>query len=139
MAEAKTRPTGESVASFINAVPDETRRRDAKALLKLFKEVTGEKPELWGASIVGFGRYVATYANGKTAEWMRTGFSPRKGDMVVYAMPGFEDHDALLKRMGKHKTGKSCLYLKSLADLDMAALRDFVAASYAEMARRYPK
>ncbi len=138
MAEAKTKATAESVSAFIDAVADDGRRRDCKALVKLMSGATGEKPKMWGSSIVGFGKYVYRYDSGRQGEWPIVGFSPRKGDLTLYLMDGYESRGELLKRLGKHKTGKSCLYLKSLADVDAGALKELVDASVAEMRRRHP-
>jgi hypothetical protein len=132
-AEPKTRPTSASVTEFIDAVPDEGKRKDAKALLKLFKAVTGEKAVMWGPSIVGFGTYPTA-----SGLWPRTGFSPRKGDLVLYVICDFPELADTLKRLGKHRTGVSCLYIKRLADIDEPALKDLIAGSWAEMARRHP-
>lgn len=136
MAEAKTRPTGASVADFIATVPDETKRADCQALVKLMQKATGRKAEMWGDAIVGFGRYEMTYANGSTAEWPVIGFSPRKNDLTVYLMEGFEQQQALLSKLGKHKTGKVCLYLKRLADVDTAVLGQLIDHSVQSMAGR---
>ena len=136
MAEAKTRPTKESVAAFLAAIPDEQRRKDGQAVAKLLREVTGEKPVLWGANIVGFGTYVYDYADGREGEWPIVGFSPRKSELVVYIMPGFERHADLLSRLGKHRTGKSCLYLKKLSDADPAVLKELVSRSVAAMEKK---
>jgi hypothetical protein len=138
MAEPKTQKTQASVKAFLDAVPDERRRRDAKAVDALMREVSGEKPALWGPSIVGYGSYTLRYANGSTADWPLIGFSPRKAALVLYIMPGFDGYEALMQRLGKHTTGKSCLYLKSLADVDLAVLRELVAESVAHM-RRSPR
>lgn len=131
--EPKTKATEVSVTDFVNAVPDETRRADAKALLKLFKDVTGEKPRMWGPSIVGYGTY-----RSPTGVWLRLGFSPRKTELVLYVLADGAGQDAPLKALSKHRTGKSCLYVKKLADVDANALKQIVAGSWAEMARRYP-
>ena len=136
MAEAKTRPTKESVAAFLAAIPDEQRRKDGQAVAKLLREVTGEKPVLWGSNIVGFGTYVYEYADGREGEWPIVGFSPRKSELVVYIMPGFERHADLLSRLGKHRTGKSCLYLKKLSDADPAVLKELVSRSVAAMEKK---
>lgn len=132
-AEPKTKPTRASVAQFIAEVADEARRKDAKAVDKIFREITGEKPAMWGPSIIGYGAY-----EGATGRWLRTGFSPRKGNLALYIMPGFEEYGALLKKLGKHKTGKSCLYIDKLADVDEAVLRDLVARAWTRMAQKYP-
>jgi len=136
MAEAKTRPTKESVAAFLAAIPDEQRRKDGQAVAKLLREVTGEKPVLWGSNIVGFGTYVYDYADGREGEWPIVGFSPRKSELVVYIMPGFERHADLLSRLGRHRTGKSCLYLKKLSDADPAVLKELVSRSVAAMEKK---
>lgn len=133
-AEPKTKPTKESVTAFVDAVPDETRRKDAKALLKLFREVTGEKPVMWGPSIIGYGSYQSP-----TGPWPRTGFSPRKAELVLYVLASTPELQAALAKLGKHRTGKSCLYVKKLADVDMGALKQIVAGCWAEMARRHPE
>jgi len=132
-AEPKTKPTTASVTAFLDAVPDETKRKDARTLLNWFKAITGEKAVMWGPSIVGFGSYQT-----KSGPWPRTGFSPRKGDLVLYVICDFEGLSDALKRLGKHRTGVSCLYIKRLADIDEAALKDLIAGSWAEMARRHP-
>jgi hypothetical protein len=134
MAEAKTKKTTASVKDFIAAVENETRRKDAQTVLKLMQEVTGEKPALWGASIVGFGAYDLP-----SGEWPLVGFSPRKANLVLYVMPGFAGYEGLLARLGKHKTGASCLYLNKLADVDMEVLRELVAKSVAAMRKKHGK
>lgn len=130
--EPKTKPTDVSAAAFVDAVADETRRKDGKALLKLFKEVTGQKPVMWGPSIIGYGVYQSP-----TGPWPRTGFSPRKAEQVLYVLADYPELDGLLARLGKHKTGKSCLYIKKLADVDADVLKQIVTACWAEMARRH--
>lgn len=132
MREPKTRKTQASVRAFIAAVPDAQRRKDAAAVLEMMAEVTGEKAAMWGPSIVGFGSY-----QGTTGEWPIAGFSPRKANLVVYLMPGFEASGRLLERLGPHSTGKSCLYLKRLSDVDPKVLRQLVEKSVAEMRKRY--
>lgn len=132
-AEPKTKKTTASVTAFIDAVENETRRADAKAVLKLMKDATGEKPAMWGPSIIGFGAY-----KGPTGDWPIVGFSPRKANLVLYIMPGFAQYDALLAKLGKHKTGKSCLYLNKLSDTDPAVLRQIVERSVAHMRKLYP-
>ena len=134
MAEPKTQPTKASVAAFIAAIPDERRRKDCEAVAKLMQAATGAKPVLWGTSIVGFGTYRYRYASGREGDWPVTGFSPRKNDLTLYVMPGFERYADLLARLGRHRTGKSCLYLKKLADVDLAVLRQILARSVAAMA-----
>lgn len=129
MAELKTKPTAESVSAFIEKISDKSRRDDCQAVIEIMKDVTKEEPEMWGPSIVGFGRYRYKNAGGRAREWMVTGFSPRKGDLTLYIMQGFESSPDLMKRLGKHKTGKSCLYIKNLADVDLNVLRELVEKS----------
>ena len=138
MSELKTRPTYASVEAFIDAVDHPRRREDARTLLELMQRVTGEQPVMWGPSIVGYGSYHYRYASGQEADWPITGFSPRKQNLSIYIMTGFEESDELLTRLGKHKTGKSCLYVNKLADVDLDVLEKLVRASVAEMKRRYP-
>ena len=133
MAELKTRPSGASVEAFLQGVGDEARREDCRALLALMRRVTGAEPEMWGTSIVGFGSYHYAYASGREGDWFVTGFSPRKRDLALYIMAGFTEYDALLARLGPHQTGKSCLYVKRLADLDLEVLEALVAASVKHM------
>lgn len=134
MAELKTKATKESVTAFIDAVADETRRKDCKTVMKLMAEVTKEKPRMWGASIVGYGKYAYTYASGQSGEWPIVSFSPRKNDLTLYIMPGVDAFPDLMSKLGKYKTGKSCLYLKKLADVDLGVLRELVEQSVARMA-----
>lgn len=133
-AAPKTQKTKASVAAFIAAVEDETRRKDAKIVDKMMREITGEKPVMWGPSIIGYGAYQA-----KSGPWPRTGFSPRKANLVVYIMPGFKEYEPLLKKLGKHKTGKSCLYINKLADVEESALRELIARGWTHMAKTYPQ
>lgn len=138
MSDPKTRPSDASVEAFIEAVEHPRRREDARILLELMRRVTGEEPVMWGPSIVGFGRYRYRYASGQEGDWPIAGFSPRKQNLSIYILPGFGDYDDLLSRLGKHKTGKSCLYVNKLADVDMDVLERLVRATTAEMKRRYP-
>ena len=132
MAEPKTKKTIASVSAFIDAVENETRRADAKAVLKLMKEITGEKPAMWGPTIVGFGAYTSP-----TGDWPIAGFSPRKANLVLYIMPGLDKYEPLLGKLGKHKTGKVCLYLNKLADVDLGVLRDLVTRSVAATRKKH--
>jgi hypothetical protein len=136
MAQPKTKETKESVAAFLNKIPDADRRADCKAVADLMQAVTKEEPRMWGRSIVGFGRYTLKYAGGREGEWPITGFSPRKSDLTLYIMGGFEESSDLMKRLGKYKTGKSCLYIKKLSDVDVAVLRKLVTRSVKFMAPR---
>lgn len=138
MAENKTLPTQASVDQFLAGVADSGQREDAKALIALLSRVSGETATLWGPSIIGFGRYAYRYDSGRTGEMCRIGFSPRKGKTVLYIVDGFPQHEEQLARLGKHKTGKSCLYIKRLSDVDMKVLEEMCSASLASMAERYP-
>ncbi|MDP2007238.1 MAG: DUF1801 domain-containing protein [Rubrivivax sp.] len=130
----KTAPTDVPVASFLATVEDPARRADCQALQRLMEAATGEPARMWGGAIVGFGSYRYHYASGQGGDWPVVAFSPRKGDLSVYIMPGFEQHAGLLQRLGPHKTGKSCLYLKRLAGVDLAVLQQLIEASVAAMA-----
>lgn len=132
----KTVPTKASVKAFIDAQPDETRRADCRELVRMMEAATGCKACMWGDAIVGFGTYRYAYASGTTGDWPVTGFSPRKNDLTVYLMPGFEEQRELLARLGKHKTGKVCLYFKKLADVDRAVLAQMIDLSVQAMAPR---
>jgi len=136
MAEPKTKKTDASVAAFLDAVADPGRREDARAVLALMKRFTGEEPKMWGPSIVGFGSYTYTYASGQTGDWPIAAFSPRKQALTLYLMPGFEKDADLMKRLGKHRTGKSCLYLNRLADVDAGVLEELVRRSVEQMRNR---
>ena len=129
MPEPKTRPTTASVAGFIKRQPDEQTRADCRTLVALMKQVTGEKAVMWGPSIIGFGTWRLVYANGRSADWPVAGFSPRKKDLTIYLMGVFERHPELMKKLGKHSTGKVCLYIRRLADVDMKVLKQLVVAS----------
>ena len=125
MAEPKTKKTKASVAAFIDAVGNETRRKDAKIVDKMFREITGEKPAMWGPSIIGYGSYETA-----SGTWPRGGFSPRKASLVLYVLTDYAGRDALLRKLGKHKTGNSCLYINKLADVDETVLRDLIQRSF---------
>lgn len=135
MSAPKTQATAASVAAFLDQQP-EAYRADCAAIVAMMRKATGEPPVLWGASIVGFGRYATSRSDGKTYEWPVIGFSPRKSELALYLMPGFESQAALLARLGKHKTGKSCLYIKRLADVDAGVLKQLVDASVETMEPR---
>jgi len=129
MAQPKTQKTDASVEGFLNAVENERRRADSFALLELMREVTGEEPAMWGTSIVGFGTYRYQYASGREGEWMQVGFSPRKRNLTLYIMPGFDGYQSLLEKLGKYRTGKSCLYINKLDDVDLPTLRELIRQS----------
>jgi len=137
-AENKTQPTRASVDAFLDAVADERRREDCRALLPIFERITGEPPTMWGPSIVGFGKYHYKYATGREGDAPRAGFSPRKGDLTLYLDPGIKERADLLERLGKHKMSVSCLYLKRLADADRGVLEEILAESLRLNRERYP-
>lgn len=139
MAETKTRPTQMQVADFIEAAPDAVRRDDAKTLAALMARVTGEEPVMWGPSIIGFGSYHYRYESGHEGDACRMGFSPRKAELVLYVLNGSPEQAAQLARLGRHRTGKSCLYVKKLADVDMAVLEELLRDQLAWMDARYPR
>jgi hypothetical protein len=132
MSELKTRPTTASVSEFLALQPDQ-RRADCEAVLRMMEAATGERAEMWGASIVGFGRYAYGGSSKKVMEWPIVGFSPRKNDLTLYIMPGFEGSAELMAKLGKHKTGKACLYLKRLADVDVDVLQRVIDGSVQAM------
>ena len=133
MAELKTKPTKVSVASFVAKIADERKRADAKALIAIMKDATKSEPVMWGSSIVGFGSYSYAYASGQTGDWPIIGLSPRKQNLTVYIMPGFEEFGDLLGKLGPHTTGKSCLYIKRLSDIDVPTLKKLIVKSVAKM------
>lgn len=137
MATNKTAPTPVDPTEFIAAVEHDTRRADAEVLLELLGRVSGYQPKMWGPSIIGFGRYHYVYESGREGDSMVVGFSPRKANQVIYLMPGYEDLTEMLHRLGKHKIGKSCLYVNKLADVDLAVLEEMVAHSVATMEKNY--
>ena len=133
MAENKTTRNDVDPLEFIAGLDNPQRRDESLELLELFKQRTGEEPVMWGGSIIGFGSYDYQYASGRSSSWMRVGFSPRKQQMTIYVMPGFERYDDLLASLGPHTIGKSCLYLKRLDAVDKEILGDLVAESYEAM------
>jgi hypothetical protein len=137
MADIQTKPTKLSAAAFIDALTDDTRRADAKALVKLMQSATGEKPKMWGPSIIGFGSYHYTYESGREGDMPMAGFSPRKAATVLYGLMGSGESAALLAKLGKHTTGKGCLYIKKLADVDREVLEALVVKSVAAKRARY--
>ena len=137
MSELKTRQNDGDVDAYLDSVENPRRREDALRVLALMREITGEAPRMWGSSIVGFGSYHYTYASGREGDWPVVGFAPRKQNLVLYIMPGFARYEALLARLGKHRTGKSCLYVNKLDDIDPDVLEELVRESVAEMKRRY--
>jgi Domain of unknown function (DU1801) len=136
MAELKTKPGGD-VTAFLTSVTDEIKKKDCLELLKLMKQVTKEEPVLWGGSMVGFGTYEYKGKSGRSGTWFITGFSPRKQNLTVYIMPGFSRYDELMKKLGKHTTGVSCLYMNNLDDVDIKVLKELVTLSYKYMKEKF--
>jgi len=133
MAEPKTKPTKASVKEFLNQISDKERRDDCFAVAKMMEEITGDKPKMWGPSIVGFGTWHYKYASGREGDWPVTGFSPRKKDLTLYLMMGFAKHTELMQKLGKHSTGKSCLYIKRLSDIHVPTLKKLIKTSIKEL------
>ncbi len=138
MAENKTKQTNASVDAFINKIKDESVRGDCYNIIKLMKSVTKEDPKMWGPSIIGFGNYHYKYASGHEGDMCIAGFSPRKQNLTIYLMPGFEIQQPLLEKLGKYKTSKVCLYIKSLKDVDIKVLKKMIELSVREMKKLYP-
>lgn len=136
MSELKTTPNDADARDFIEKVEDETKKQDSLRLLDMFSEITAEKPVMWSDSIIGFGKYhYKSERSSQEADWMLTAFSPRKQYLALYIMPGLERYTDLLERLGPHKTGKSCLYVKRLADVDQAVLRELIDRGFKDMKR----
>ena len=137
MAENKTQKTGASVAKFLAAIKDETRRKDSAAVAGLMKKVTGSKAEMWGPSIVGFGNFHYKSDSGREGDFFLVGFSPRKAALTLYLMGGFADFDKLLTKLGKHKMSGSCLHIKRLEDVDKRVLEQLIGRSFAARKKKY--
>ena len=133
----KTVETAQSVEKFIHAISDEKKRADSLDVLKMMTDISGEEPKMWGSSIVGFGKYHYKYESGREGDFMKIGFSPRKTSLTLYIMPGFDRYDELMQKLGKYKTGKSCLYVKKLEDIDRKVLEELMLASYEFMSEKY--
>jgi hypothetical protein len=133
VAELKTKPNDQDVEAFLNCVDDEKKRQACFTVLEIMEQATDDKARMWGDSIVGFGTYRYKYASGRDAEWMLTGFSPRKRNLTLYIMSGFDEYDEILGNLGKYTTGKSCLYIKKLEDVDLDVLRELVDQSVKHM------
>lgn len=138
MAEPKTRPTLLSARAFLDSIPDRACREECIAVADMMREATAAEAVMWGSNIVGFGTYRARYANGRETDWCRVAFAPRKSALTLYLMDGFAAHRELLQRLGKFKTGKSCLHLRRLEDVDRTVLRELIVASVEHMKRQYP-
>ena len=136
MAENKTKPSRASVSKFLAAIESPAIRKDAQTLCKMMQKVTGEKPVLWGDSYVGFGTYHYKYASGREGDTAPVGFAPRKRNLTVYLLYGFDDHEELMSNLGKHSTGKSCLHIKRLEDVDQKVLERLITASFKQVRRQ---
>ena len=136
--ENKTKENEASVEAFLNGIEDEQRRKDCQAVAKLMQQVTKQKPKMWGSAIVGFGSYHYKYASGREGDSPLTGFSPRKQDLTIYITSGFDEYDDLMTKLGKCKTGKVCLYIKKLSDIDQAVLKQLVQKSVEHMKKTNP-
>ena len=137
MAELKTGKNNASVSVFLNSIEDAQKRADAKKVAAMMRKATASNPKMWGTSIVGYGSYHYKYASGREGDWMLIGFSPRKQNLTLYIMAGFSQFDALLVKLGKYKTGKSCLYVKQLADIDLKVLESLIIRSIKYMRSKY--
>jgi hypothetical protein len=137
MAENKTQPTTASVTAFINAIEDPEQKKDARKVAGMMRKATGKRPKMWGPSMVGYGSYHYRYASGREGDFMITGFSPRKQALTLYIMPGYGKFDALMKNLGKFKTGKACLYIKRLSDVDEDVLQNLINNSVEYMRANY--
>ena len=139
MAENKTRENRASVKAFLDGVQDPQKRKDCKAIARMMREATGKRARMWGSSIVGFDKYEYRYESGRTGTHMQAGFSPRAQNIAIYIMPGFSKYGAHMKKLGKYKTGKSCLYIKKLADVDDDVLARLIRDSVIDMRKKYGK
>jgi len=129
MAELKTQKNNASVIAFLGAVENDQRKKDSFTVMELMKKITKSEPAMWGPSIIGFGSYHYKYASGREGDWFLTGFSPRKQSLTLYIMSGFKKYDEILNRLGKYKTGKSCLYINKLEDIDFDVLKELIQTS----------
>ena len=137
MAELKTKPNRRSPSAFIKSIEDYKRRKDCITVMGMMKRLTGKQAKMWGTSIVGFGQYHYKYKSGREGDWFITGFAPRKQNLTIYIMPGFSKYDSIMKKLGKYKVGVSCLYIKSLEDVDQQQLEKLIEKSVADMRKMY--
>lgn len=137
MAELKTKQTKQSVEKFLNSIADKKRREDCFTILEMMKQITRMEPKMWGPSIIGFGNYHYKYESGHEGDMCRIGFSPRKQNLTLYILPGFANYEELMKKLGKYKTGKSCLYINKLEDVDIATLKKLIKEGFTYMAKKY--
>lgn len=135
-AELKTKVNDASVADFLSSVVDEQKRKDSFEILKIMKQITKEEAKMWGSSIVGFGTYHYKGASGREGDWLQIGFSPRKQNITLYIIPGFERYQGLMKKLGKYSTGKSCLYVKRLSDVNVDVLKELITESLKVMKKQ---
>jgi hypothetical protein len=138
MSDLKTKANQQSINAYLNTIEPQKKREDSFAILALMQEVSGEEPQMWGDKIVGFGHYQYKYASGREGDWFLVGFAPRKQNLTLYIMSGFDGYDELMSKLGKHSTGKSCLYIKKLEDIDQSILRQLIAQSIAPMKQSNP-
>ena len=138
MAEVKTKLTEQTIESFLDKIPDEKARNDCYTITRLMEKVTGEKPKMWGTAIIGFGQYHYKYDSGREGDICLTGFSPRKGNLSLYVLAGSEGQEELLAKLGKHKTGKGCLYIKKLDDVDINVLESLIIRSFDLLKKKHP-
>ena len=137
MAELKTKPNRKSVTTYIKSIEDYKKRKDCITLMAMMKEITGKRPKMWGESIVGYGKYHYKYKSGREGDWFVTGFAPRKQNISIYIMPGFSKYQTIMKKLGKYKLGVSCLYIKTLEDVDHKSLHQLISKSVKDMDRIY--
>ena len=137
-AQNKTRVTATDPTGFIASIDHPTRRADAETLDRLFRRVTGFLPRMWGPTMIGYGQYHYRYDSGREGDFLATGFSPRKANLSIYILPGYADIGPILSRLGKHRTGKSCLYVNKLADIDPVVLEELIRAGLEDLGRRWP-
>lgn len=137
MTKMKTTPTDKNTLNFLNTIENDGKREEAKTIMNLMKKVTGENPKMWGDSIVGFGSYHYKYESGREGDWFLTGFSPRKQNFSIYIMAGFSNYENLMEKLGSYKTGKSCLYVKRLNDIDLNVLTELIRESVQYMKEKY--
>ena len=138
MSENKTKATAQSVDAFIASVDHPVRRGDAETLNTVFQQITGWAPRMWGPAMIGYGSYHYTYSSGREGDFLATGFSPRKSNLSIYIMPGYADFSQILGRLGKHRIGKSCLYINKLADIDIAVLSELIRAGLTDLGNKWP-
>ena len=136
-AKNKTVENNGSVDDFLNGVIDETKKSDSLKIKAMMEQISGEPAKMWGGSIIGFGNYHYKYESGREGDFMKMGFSPRAQNLTLYIMPGFDRYEDLMSKLGKHKTGKSCLYIKKLADVDEEVLKELMTESYGYMTEKY--